>query len=79
MAELIKDGFVRHPMFASTMVEFLLKTKASSVSLMEVIKKQKALEVKLTGIQSSVDKVAAKRAGNNGGNGGGGGAGGPGR
>ena len=75
MAELIKDGFVRHPMFASTMVEFLLKTKASSVSLMEVIKKQKALEVKLNGIQSNVDKVAAKRAGNNGGGGGAGGAG----
>ena len=76
MAELIKDDFVRHPMFASTMVEFLLKTKASNVSMMEVIKKQKALEVKVNGIQSSVDKVAAKRAGNNVGAGGGGGGGG---
>lgn len=73
MAELMKDEFVRHPIFASTMVEFLLKTKASHVSMLDLIKKQKALEVKLTGIQSNVDKIAAKKVGGVGGNGGGGG------
>jgi hypothetical protein len=73
MEELVKDGFVRHPIFASTMVEFLLKTKASHVSLLELTKKQKALEVKVTGIQSNVDKIAAKKAGSNGNHGGGGG------
>jgi hypothetical protein len=69
MTELMRDNFVRHPIFASTMDEFLLRNKASHGTVFDVVKRLKALEIKTTGIQANVDRalagVAAKKAGNN--------------
>ena len=76
MAELVKHEFIRHPIFASTMTEFLLKTKASHVSMLDVIKKQAALETKFAGLQSIVDKMVSKVGNQGGGQGGRGGRGG---
>jgi hypothetical protein len=62
MTELIRDNFVRHPIFASTMDEFLLRNKASHGTVSDLVKRIKALEIKTTGIQANVDRAAANNA-----------------
>jgi hypothetical protein len=64
MSELIAAKFVRHPIFASTMDEFLLKTKASHETLTALQVKVKRLEEGFKGVQASADKAlqAAKKA-----------------
>ena len=71
MKELIMDGFIRHPIFASTMVEYLLKNKASNVSLIELNTKFATLDSRIKGNQVAIDKMYDKKknfqqaAGNN--------------
>jgi hypothetical protein len=63
MAELIAAEFVRHPIFAATMDEFLLRTKASQVALTVLQTKMKRVEDAVKGAQAAADK-AAKAAAN---------------
>jgi hypothetical protein len=65
MSELIAAEFVRHPIFAATMDEFLLRTKASQVSLVALQTKMKRVEDAVKGAQAAADK-AAKAAANRG-------------
>jgi hypothetical protein len=66
MTELMKDNFVRHPIFASTMDEFLLKTKASHSTVIDLVKRLKVLEAKTAGNQANVDRALANQAKNRG-------------
>jgi hypothetical protein len=67
MKELVNDNFVRHPIFNATMLDFLLKNKASQNTLGEVVTKLGSLESKVKGVQALVDKVQnnQKQGGNN--------------
>ena len=61
MKELLADGFIRHPIFASTMVEYLLKNKAAHVSLVELSAKYSALDSRVKGNQVALDKLAHEK------------------
>jgi hypothetical protein len=73
MAELIKADFIRHPIFASTMDEFLLTNKAAHATVELLVVKVKKLESEVKSAQAAADKAAgAARKGGGGGRGGGG-------
>lgn len=57
MKELLSDGFIRHPIFASTMVEYLLKNKAAHASVVELATKVAQVETRVKGNQAALDKL----------------------
>jgi hypothetical protein len=65
MTELVEADFVRHPIFAATMDEFLLTSKASHTSVSSLVLRVKKVEDAVKGAQAAADK-ATKAAGNRG-------------
>ena len=61
MKELMSDAFVRHPIFSSTMDEFLLKTKATQSALSELQAKVTLIDGRLKGTQATVDRMATDK------------------
>ena len=61
MKELMSDAFVRHPIFSSTMDEFLLKTKATQSALIELQAKVTLIDGRLKGTQATVDRMATDK------------------
>jgi hypothetical protein len=57
MTELVAADFMRHPIFAATMDEYLLRTKASMAAVLALQAKVKKLEVGVTSAQSLADKA----------------------
>ena len=57
MTELVAADFMRHPIFAATMDEYLLKTKASMAAVLALQAKVKKLEAGVTSAQSLADKA----------------------
>lgn len=60
MTELVDANFSRHPLFAATMSEFLMTTKASVIVLEEVKATAKSALVAVRAIQSDKDKKGKK-------------------
>lgn len=60
MSELVDSGFSRHPLFAATMSEFLMTTKASVIVLEEVKAIAKSALVAVRSFQSEKDKKGNK-------------------
>ena len=61
MKELISDSFVRHPIFASTMDEYLLKSKATQSALVELQSKVALIDGRLKGTQATVDRMSSDK------------------
>lgn len=61
MKELLTDGFIRHPIFASTMVEYLLKNKAAHASMTELTSKYTALDSRVKGNQVAIDRLSNEK------------------
>jgi hypothetical protein len=66
MTELVEADFVRHPIFAATMDEFLLTSKASHTSVSSLVLRVKKVEDAVKGAQAAADKATKAAGGNKG-------------
>ena len=64
MSELVDANFSRHPLFAATMSEFLMTTKASVIVVEEAKASAKSALIAVRALQSEKDKKGRKGGGN---------------
>ena len=61
MKELISDNFIRHSIFNATLLEFLLKNKASHAQIKAGLVKMGVLESQVKSIQAQLDRELGKK------------------